>query len=109
MTNQNNYREWFWSHLPAEGLNSDLDILDEPQPALEKPTNPAAHPTNLLDQVKGYLHEIEDIVAQTRQEEQERQLELIRSIASMYILQGDIKGAEVCRKIENILLTNDTP
>ena len=107
MTKQNNYKDWFWSNLPAEESNTNQDLLAGYSHALEAENPFAAYPTTLLDQVTAYLKEIEETVVHVRLEEKERQLELVRGAASMFILQGDLKGAEVCQTIENLLRAAD--
>lgn len=107
MTVQDNYKDWFWSNLDAEGLEQIPDALLDQENFLLKsesvqPSYNDTHDTD-ISQFSDYIEKTQQATNLSIVKEQEKYLEVVRVAANMYILQGDMRGAEICNTIETLL------
>lgn len=110
MTVQENYKEWFWSNLDEEGLKQNPDILIEQNISgdVEESIQASSNQT-YTRQLNDYVNQIRQAAEQARLAEQEKHVEMLRVAAAMYKLQGDERGAAICKTIEDLIKATESP
>jgi cysteinyl-tRNA synthetase len=107
VTEQNNYRELFWSNLADEDAKQNLeDLMNQTITEFRQGNAEPLIDDFDTDQFQKHLQQIQEASEQARKAERENQIELVRDAAEMYLLQGDLRGVEVCLEIESLINKN---